>query len=107
MIITKIYFLPQTKFGRLALVFLLSFLLFIILFYSILAIFDVRGGDTFFSNPELAIPILLAWVSGLLAFIASLIAIIKEKTKSIIVFVSLIVGFMVTAFGLLEVIFPH
>jgi len=78
-----------------------------IVFYSIIAIFDARGGDTFFSNPVLTVPILSAWVSGFLAFVTSIIAVAKEKAKSITVFLSMIVGLMVTLFGVMEILFPH
>ncbi|MCK5128938.1 MAG: hypothetical protein KAQ68_03730 [Clostridiales bacterium] len=103
----KIYFLPKTKFSKLSSILLLSFVFFLIVFYLIIGIFDVRGGDTFFSNPSLFIPILLAWTSAFLALITAIIAIIKEKARSMMVFLSMVVGFAVTIFGLAEVLFPH
>ncbi|MFC1938777.1 hypothetical protein ACFLWM_01295 [Chloroflexota bacterium] len=66
-----------------------------------------RGGDTFFSNPSLAIPILLAGISGIAAFITGLISIIRDKERSISVYLAVAFGFVTLVFVLGEIIFPH
>jgi hypothetical protein len=66
-----------------------------------------RGGDTFFSNPSLAIPILLAGISGIAAFVTGLTSIIREKERSISVYLAVAVGLIVLIVALAQVISPH
>ncbi len=80
----------------------LLFVLFLILVAS-----GQRGGETFFSNRALTIPILLAGTSGVAAFITGIIGIIRSKERSVFVFVTTTIGFFVLAFWLGEILFPH
>ncbi|MHA1167428.1 MAG: hypothetical protein ACTSRU_06375 [Candidatus Hodarchaeales archaeon] len=66
-----------------------------------------RGGETFFSNTMLTIPILLAGISGVLALLTGLIGIIKNRERSILVFMAMLVGLFVLLFWIGEVVFPH
>ncbi len=54
-----------------------------------------RSADipTFFSNLAIAIPMLLAGISGISAFFTGIIGIIKSKDRSVIVVIATIIGF--------------
>jgi hypothetical protein len=77
------------------------------LFFLLVQVFNQRGGDTFFSNPLLTFPILSTFIFGVLSFIIGIYSIIKEKSISIFVFLSVLIGLFITMFGILEIIFPH
>jgi len=66
-----------------------------------------RGGETFFGNLALSIPILLAGTSGVLAFLTGLAGVIRNRERSILVFLAMLIGLFVLIFCLGEVIFPH
>ncbi len=64
-------------------------------------------GAAFFDNLILAIPILLAGISGVSAFLTGVIGIIKSKDRSVLVFIATIIGFFILFFVLGEVLFPQ
>ena len=66
-----------------------------------------KGGDTIFSNLLLGIPGLLAAISGVAAFFTGIISIVKGKERSVLVFVSTAVGFLILLFLAAEILFPH
>lgn len=66
-----------------------------------------RGGETFFSNLLLAIPGILAAILGTLSFVTGVVAVIKNKERSTLVYLATIIGLLVTLFWLGEIIFPH
>lgn len=68
---------------------------------------DQRGGETFFSNPTLAVPALLMGISGILAFVTGAISIFRNKERSITVFLSTALGLFVLIFWLGEILVPH
>ncbi len=103
----KMTFLPKTKLAKISTFLTIAFFIFIGVFYLLVVVFDQRGGDTFFSNPLLTIPMLLAWASAFFALITSIVAVLRDKSRAILVFISMIIGLLVTGFGLMEVIFPH
>ena len=82
-------------------------LLFFFVLFQLLVASGQRGGDTFFSNLVLTIPILLAGISGVSAFLSGIIGIIKRKEQSVFVFLATTIGFFVLIFCLGEVLFPH
>lgn len=102
----KKYILPQTSLGKWSVRAILLFFLFMAVFY-LLVHSGQRGGDTFFSNPTLTIPILLAAFSAITALITGVISTIKEKEKSILVFLAILLGLFVAIFILGEIITPH
>lgn len=103
----KISFFPKSKAGKWSVFCLLAAIALIALFFAILAIFNVKGGDTFFSNPELFIPLLSAWGTGAASFVLGAISLIRDKSKSVLVFLCAAIGFIVGLYGVLEVAFPH
>ncbi len=98
---------PKTKLGSLSVVLFVILVIFVAYFFLMISAFNQRGGDTFFSNLNLTIPILAAWGSGLAAFIVGLIAVIKSKSRSILVLVVIVLTFSTTLYGVLEVASPH
>lgn len=66
-----------------------------------------RGGDEFFDNLWLTVPFLAAYVAAVSAFVLGAAAIAAYGERSIGVVAVTIVGLLITAFGVLEVAFPH
>ena len=89
--------LPKTALGKWSIGLAGSFIVFFAL-VSVLGATGQEGGETFFSNLYLAIPGLIAGVSGIAAFITGIISIIFMKERALLVFVS-------TAIGLLLILF--
>ena len=75
--------------------------------FQLLVASGQRGGDTFFSNPLLAVPILIAGICGISAFFTGIIGIIKNKERSALVFISTIIGFFILLFVSGEFLVPH
>lgn len=105
----KLHFIPKTRLGQwsiwLITVFIVLFIVFLILVAS-----GQRGGATFFSNLALSIPMLIAGITGILAFftgIIGIIGIIKSKERSVLVFSSTIIGLFILVFVSAEILFPH
>ena len=97
---------PKTTLERWSIGLIASLFLFYVLF-QFLVVSGQRGGDKFFSNYALTIPILLAGISGVSAFFTGIIGIIKGKERSVLVFMATALGFFVLVFWLGEVLFPH
>ena len=102
----KILFLPKTRLGKYSLWLFITFLILFVTFQIMVAT-GQRGGVTFFSNLLLSIPIIIAGISGILAFFTGIIGIIRNKERSSLVYFSVFVGFFVLLFILGELIFPH
>ena len=100
----KIAFLPQSKSGKWSVAFFCLLVFLVVWFFVLVNIFNQRGGETFFSNLMLTIPMLTAWVAGLIAFVLSVIALFKAKIKSVVVFIVSILSFLTTLYGVLVVL---
>lgn len=103
----KINIIPKSKLGMWSLILFIITIVLMIIFYSIIAIFNPQGTGSFFGVLELAIPLLLAWISSLSAFVLGILSIIKSKSKSILIFIVVIITALTTLFGVLEMSFPH
>jgi len=99
----KILILPKTSPGKWSVGLAISFIVFFAL-VSILGATGQEGGETFFSNLYLAIPGLLALVSGFAAFITGIISIIFIKERAILVYLATAVGLLVILFILGDVL---
>ena len=99
----KLHFIPKTHLGQWS-IWLIT--VFIVLFIIIVAS-GQRGGATFFSNLALSIPMVIAGITGLLAFFTGIIGIIKSKERSVLVFSSIIIGLFILVFVSAEILFPH
>ena len=102
----RVSILPKTTPGKWSAGLLAALIIFFVAFQLLVAS-GQRGGETFFSNLMLTIPILFAGTSGVLAFVIGLIGTIRSRERSILVFLAMLIGFFVLLFGLGEVIFPH
>jgi len=100
-----VYFRPKTVLGWISAGLLGSFMLFFGIFFLLVA-FGERGGQYFFSNLRLALPFLIAAVSGSAAFLTGTASVIK-KERAILVFAALITGFFVALWIFAELAFPH
>jgi cytochrome bd-type quinol oxidase subunit 2 len=81
-----------------------------ILFFLVLAAFIAsgqRGGDTFFSNLLLTIPMLSASILAIGSFFTGILSIIKNRERAVFVFISTVIGSFVLFFMLAEILFPH
>jgi len=75
--------------------------------FSYLVASGQRGGDHFFSNLWLTLPMLGAFAAGVTAFVLGAVAISKQGERSITVGAVTLLGLLVTAFGIAEIIVPH
>ena len=66
-----------------------------------------QGGETFFSNPLLALSGLASLTAGILAFFTGIFSIIKSKERSIFVYIATAIGALVLIFILGEIFCPH
>ncbi len=99
-------FKPKTTLGKWAIALTTCLILFFIIF-QILVASGQRGGDTFFDNVTLAIPITLAGISGISAFVTGITSIIRNKERSALVFLATTIGFLVLLFSFGEILIPH
>jgi hypothetical protein len=97
--------LPETVLGKWSVGLFGGFIVFIALFFGLIAA-GQRGGETFFSNLYLTIPALIAAVSANAAFFTGIIGIILRKERAILVFLATAVGLFVIIFVLAEIIAP-
>jgi hypothetical protein len=102
--------LPTTTLGKWSIgLVIAAFILFIVFIIEVAA--GMRGGDTLdFTNPSdllPAIPIMLAGLSFISAMVTGIIAIVKSKERSFLVFLATAIGFFVLLFLLGEFLFPH
>ena len=102
----QVNILPKSYLGKWSTGLIAAFVVFFVTF-QVLVASGQRGGETFFSNLVLTIPILLAGTSGVLAFLTGLIGAIRNGERSILVFLAMVVGLFVSLFSIGEVVFPH
>ena len=102
----RVSLLPQSALGKWSVGLLAAFVVFFAVF-ELLVASGQRGGETFFSNLALTIPILFAGASGVLAFVTGLAGVVRNRERSILVFLAMLVGLSVLLFWIGEVIFPH
>jgi predicted Abi (CAAX) family protease len=98
--------LPKTALGKWSIGLAISFIVFFAL-VSVLGATGQQGGPTFFSNLFLAIPGLIAVVSGIAAFLTGIFSIIFLKERAILVFISSAIGLLLIAFVLGDFISPE
>ncbi len=99
-------FVPSSVLGRWSALAGVVFLAFIGLF-ALLVAAGQRGGEKFFDNLWLTVPMLIAYFSAVGAFVLGAVAIATAGERSLIVIVATIVGLLFTVFGILEIAFPH
>ena len=98
--------MPKTTLGKWSVALIIAFIVFLTLFQLLVAS-GQRGGETFFSTLVLTVPILIAGICGVSAFVTGLIGVIRSRERSVIVYLAVTIGLLVLLFGLGEIIFPH
>jgi len=99
----RFFALPQTRSGGWALALDLGFFAFMMIFFALVA-WGERGGDTFFSNLRLTVPILLAATAAIAAGGAALVAIFLRGERSIFSLGGLLLGAFVLFWVVAEAI---
>jgi predicted RND superfamily exporter protein len=99
----RITFMPKTRLGKWSVGLIIAFFASLVLL-TILIASGQRGGATFFSNPLLIAPLLLAGIFGVSAFFTGIIGIVKRRERSVLVFLATLIGFFVLLFALGEVL---
>jgi len=98
--------MPKTHLGKWSVGLILAFfLLFMVL--QILVAAGQQGGATFFDNLLLSIPAFLGVIAGIASFASGIISILKNKERSVFVFLATAAGLLILIFVLGEIVFPH
>jgi hypothetical protein len=97
---------PRTRAGWWSVALAGAFVVFFVLFQALVAA-GQRGGDTFFSNPSLALTILTAGAAAIAGGVTAGVAIEAKGERSLLVIVVLLLGLFVLTFVLGELIVPH
>lgn len=100
----KIVFLPKTKSGKWSAALFGVLVLLVCYFLLMVNFFGQRGGAAFFSNLNLTIPMLLAWLCGLASFVLGTKAIFADKSYSVWVMLTVLLAFLTTLYGVLAVL---
>ena len=97
--------MPSTIFGKWAGWLLGLFAGLLALFFGLVAA-GQRGGETFFSNPVLTIPMLGAAISAIAGGVLGVYA-VRQRDRSVVVIVAILVGLFVLLWTAAEIAFPH
>jgi peptidoglycan/LPS O-acetylase OafA/YrhL len=102
----RITFLPKTRLGKWSVGLIIAFFVFLASFFVLVAS-GQRGGETFFSNPALTVPMLFAGGCGIAALVTGLIGLIRSKERAILVYLAAAIGLFVLIYCLGELLYPH
>ena len=109
----KINLIPKTKLGKWSFGLIITMPL---LFFTGRSFTDslyksVPAGRTILEDivrrPALALTMLMGTIAGISAFVTGLIAIIRQKERSLLVYVATFIGMLFSLFLMAEVLFPH
>lgn len=65
------------------------------------------GGETFFDNPLLSLTMLGAVLTAVAAFVVGLVAVIKQRERSWLVYLAMLIGAWILTFALGEFLGPE
>ena len=102
----RVSYSPSTVLGKWSVRLIVVSILFFIVLSSFIAS-GQKGGDTFFSNLSLAIPMIIAAILAVCAFFTGIIGIFRNRERAVFVFISTALGFFVLYWGFAEIVFPH
>ncbi|MFC2006627.1 hypothetical protein ACFLUQ_00445 [Chloroflexota bacterium] len=102
----KVHFMPKTLLGKLSIGLAVAFIVLFIELQLFIAS-GQRDSYTFISGLLLTIPVPLAGISGISAFLTGIIGVINSRERSVLVFLSTMIGLFVLLFLLGEVLFSH
>lgn len=108
----NIRFLPQTILGKWSVLLIVAIPIFFYIGISFVGFYEsVPAGKTIphdiVARPGVALPMLAGLVCGIAAFFTGIIGIIKKKDRSILIFLSTALGFLMLLWCLAEILFPH
>ncbi len=98
--------MSDTILGKWSLKLIIGFLILLGLFIASAAS-GQKGGEAFIDNLWLSIPMSLATICAIAASITGCVGIVKDKERSVFVYFSTAIGFLVLLFLLGEFLFPH
>ena len=101
-----IWGLPKTVLGRWSVASAAVFFIFMTVFFALVTS-GVRGGDTFWSEWRLSVPIVAAAICGIGAAATGLLALFRRKERSLLVILATLLGLFIAFFAAGEVFFPH
>ena len=103
--------MPKTRLGKWSVRLIVVFFLLFILVQIIAAVGRSQGvfDSDSFNAYQILIPITIipAGICGIAAFFTGIISIIKSKERSVLVFLTTVIGFLVLIFVLGEILVPH
>jgi len=102
----KITFLPKTRLGIWSCSLQVVFAVCIGVFYLMVSVFGQRGGEGFFDNLLLTIPMLIAAAASIAAAVIGIISFVKSE-RSVLVLIAVLLGLFVLWWCVAEVAFPH
>ena len=101
-----IHIAPSTRIGQLSsfglLLSVAGYAVFFLMVWS-----GQRGGDAFYSNLLLAIPITFAVVGGIAAAVGAFWEAVAKRTTSVVGLISMAYGTLIAVFVLGELVQPH
>ncbi len=100
-------FLPKTNLGKWSVGLIATFFLLLAAGMTVVSVFKQEGGETFFDNLWISVPMLSAGAAATAAFFAGIIAVIKQKERSILVIITILLGLLVLWFVVGEILVPH
>jgi hypothetical protein len=108
----KINFTPKSHLGKWSIGLIVAMPVFFYIGMSFVDFYSsIPAGRTIphdiIARPGIALPMLAGFISGLTAFFTGIIGIIRKKDRSILVFLSTVMGFFVLLWCLAEILFPH
>ena len=108
----RLNFIPETFLGKWSVVLIAAMPIFIYIGMSFVNFYEfVPAGKTIprdiVARPGIALFMLAGFASGIIAFLTGIVGIIKKKDRSVLVFLSTVLGFLMLLWCLAEIIFPH
>lgn len=98
--------MPKTRLGKWSVGLIIVF--FALLFAGrLVAAATGGGGETFYDNIPLSLTMLSAVLSSVAAFFVGLVAVVKRHERSVMVYLSMLIGFLFLGFVLGELLGPE
>lgn len=99
--------MPKTILGKWSVGLIITFFLLLATGMTVVSVFKQEGGETFFDNLWISIPMLSAGAAAIAAFFTGIISIWKSKERSILVFVASLIGLLALWFIIGGILVPH
>ena len=99
--------LPKTTLGKWSVGLIIAFFLLLATGIAVVSVFKQEGGETFFDNLWISIPMLSAGAAAIAAFFTGALSIWKSKERAVLVFVASLIGLLVLWFVVGEILSPH